>query len=57
MQELLNPISPGRFETVNAWGVESTPLFISVVAWDMAAKFGTKVVDYVNNEFVKQWFN
>ena len=23
----------------------------------MAPKFGTKVVDYINNEFVKQWFN
>ena len=33
------------------------PLFISVVAWDMAAKLGTKVVDYINNGFLKQLFN
>ena len=30
------------------------PLFIFAVASDMATKFGTKVVNYINNEFLKQ---
>ena len=33
------------------------PPFISVVAWDMSTKFCTKVVHYINNEFLKQCFN